>query len=288
MMRSTSYVVAVSLTLTLGACGGAVEEGVPAEEVERTAMIEAWDAGHPAFGVFVPNEREPGATGPNGERLPPLYTSAGGAALGANPLLDYLFLNLEGAYDPAAVTEMAAGLATQTTGSRKTLLVRIPPISTDGAEVARARVAESLAAGADGIVLPHVRSAEEARLAVSFFTDVGADVWTPENPDGTVVAMLMVEDPGALAEVAEIADTPGYSILACGIGSLTAALGDRAAAEAGNIEVLRHAQRVGRPDMITANANDVEQRIEEGFLALLMNGPEADAHIEAGRAAAGR
>ena len=100
--------------------------------------------------------------------------------------------------------------------------------------------------------------------------------------------MLMIEDAGALAEAAGIADVPGYSVLACGIGSLSAALGDRAAGEAGNQEVLVQARRAGLPDMITANADDVAQRIEEGFLGLLMNGPEADAHIAVGRAAAGR
>jgi len=40
--------------------------------------------------------------------------------------------------------------------------------------------------------------------------------------------------------------------------------------------------------MITANDQNVAQRIEEGFLGLLMNGPDADAHIEIGRSAAGR
>ena len=101
--------------------------------------------------------------------------------------------------------------------------------------------------------------------------------------------MIMIEDRGALEAVQEIADTPGYSVLACGIGSLTADLGrDREAAEAGNQEVLAHAKRVGVPDMITANSDDVAQRIEEGFLGLLMSGPEADEHIRVGRAAAGR
>ena len=80
----------------------------------------------------------------------------------------------------------------------------------------------------------------------------------------------------------------GSSVLACGIGSLSQALGDRAAGEAGNQEVLAQAKRVGLPDMITANADNVAQRIEEGFLGLLMSGPDADAHIEIGRAAAGR
>lgn len=288
---------ALLLTSSLIACSGGESEsagtstGAPemtSAAVEPLPLISLWEEGVPAFGVFVPSERERGATGPDGERLPPLYTVDGGARLAANPLLDYVFLNLEGSYDADAITAIREGLDTPDRVSDKALLVRIPPISADGPEAARARVREALDAGADGIVLPHVRSAEEARLAVSFFEEVGADVWSPANPGGTVLAMLMIEDPGALAEAEQIADVPGYSVLACGIGSLSAALGDRAAGEAGNQEVLAQAKRVGLPDMITANADDVAERIEQGFLGLLMSGPDADWHIEVGRAAAGR
>jgi len=278
--------------LAFGGCGEGVDESPQAtggaQETARTTLIELWSEDVPAFGVFVPSERERGATGPDGERLPPLYSSAGGERLAQNPLLDYVFLNLEYAYDASAVTEIAAGLVSPNATSEKSLLVRIPPISADGEDAARQRVVEALAAGADGIVLPHVRSPDEARMAVSFFEAAGADVWSPANPDGTVIAMLMIEDPGALAAAEEIANVPGYSVLACGIGSLSQALGSREEGEAGNQEVLAQAKRVGLPDMITANAEDVAQRIEEGFLGLLMSGPEADAAITVGRAAAGR
>lgn len=288
------------LVLGAGACGGGdapgADAGRPASEAVASAadgaatrLIELWESGVPAFGVFVPDEREGGARAPDGSRLPPQYTRAGGRRLAENPLYDYVFLNLEPAYDAEAVRAMAGGLREGGVAARPTLLVRIPPISEDGEDAARARVAEALAAGADGVVLPHVRSPEEARAAIGFFEVAGADVWSPENPDGTVIAMLMIEDPGALARAGEIADLPGYSVLACGIGSLTRALGgDREAAEAGNLEVLAHAARVGRPDMITADADDVADRIEQGFLGLLMSGPEADDAIRVGRAAAGR
>jgi hypothetical protein len=39
--------------------------------------------------------------------------------------------------------------------------------------------------------------------------------------------------------------------------------------------------------MITADSSDVAQRIEEGFLALLMSGPGADRAIRIGREVAG-
>ena len=284
-----------ALALVVAACWGGDESAdtsgsggavMTAAESPQLPLIELWKAGTPAFGIFVPSDGP--MRGPDGERLPPVYTVDGGARMAANPLLDYVFLNLEYGYDPASIAAIREGLDSPERVSDKALLVRIPPISTDGIEAARSRVHEALAAGADGIVLPHVRSTEEARQAVGFFEEVNADVWSPSNPEGTIIAMLMIEDPGALAEAAQIADVPGYSVLACGIGSLTQALGDREAGEAGNQEVLAQAKRAGLPDMITANAGNVEQRIEEGFLGLLMNGPDADAHIEIGRAAAGR
>ena len=285
-MRLFPTVLLASLT-SLAACAPTER---PARSTEPgSPLIRLWQDGRPAFGVFVPNERVPGERAPDGSRLPPLHTEDGARVLARNPLYDFVFLNLEGGFDSAAVAAVARGLGAPDRAGDKALLVRIPPIARDGAEAARERVRASLAAGADGVVLPHVRGADEARQAIGFFEAAGADVWSPVNPEGKVLAMLMIEDPGALAEVEAIADTPGYSILACGIGSLTRALeGDREAAEAGNQEVLAHARRAGLPDMITADAEDVARRIEEGFLALLMSGPEADEAIRVGRAAAGR
>jgi hypothetical protein len=140
--------------------------------------------------------------------------------------------------------------------------------------------------GGDGVTLPHVESLDQGRQAVSLFADARADVWSATNPTGSVIAMLMLEDPGAVARAKDIADIGGYSVLACGIGSLTGALkGDRVAAEKGNQEILAETKRVGLVNMLTANAKDVEQRVKEGFLGLLV--PDDDV-IRIGRAAAGR
>jgi len=298
MVGRAPVLIATLSLFALNGCGGDASEAgtddastsaLRGTAAEQSVAIQLWTEGRPVFGIFVPSERPPGERGPDGERLPAVYTVEGGARLAQNDLLDYLFLNLEESYDAEAISAISSGLGDEGTPERKTLLVRIPPISTDGPEAARARVVEALERGADGVVLPHVRSAEEAALAVSFFTDVGADVWSPANPTGTTIAMIMIEDPDALAEVQAIADTPGYSVLACGIGSLTGALGgDREAGEAGNQEVLAHAKRVRVPDIITANSDDVARRIDEGFLGLLMRGPDADAAIRVGRAAVGR
>ena len=241
-------------------------------------VLDLWPQGKVAFGVYAPSEAERGQ--------PPKYTPDGAAKVAANALYDYVFLNLEGAYDAAAVKAYGAGLKKS---SNKTLIVRIPPISNDGAEATKARVKEIFDAGADGVTIPHIRDLEEAKLALSFFTAAKVNVWSPKNPKGTKLAMLMLEDPKAIAQRKEIADLPGISILACGIGSLAQALGgDRAGAEAGTQQVLVETKRVKIANMLTANAKDVEQRIKEGFNALLFSGPQADEGIKVGRAAAGR
>jgi len=263
----------------------------------QNVIIDLWTQGKTAFGVYAPSENQPprGDT-PRGEtgrgRLPapaPRYTREGGEKLAQNPLYDFVFLNLEGNYDANAVKQIAQGLRSRSAVSRKTLLVRIPPIDRDGANAAKARIKEALDSGADGVVIPHIQNIEEAKQAISFFAAAKADVWSPSNRNGEKIAMLMIEDPGSLAQASEIADLKGYSILACGIGSLTGALGgDRVAAEAGNQKILAESKRVGLADMITANASDIEKRVKEGFLALLMQGPTADDTIKIGRAAAGR
>jgi len=280
-MRRLATVFAAAWLLALPA-DGAAQGG-------RHAALELWTTGKPAFGVYVPNE--------NPERFvrgqpPPkaIYTKEGAATLAANPLYDFVFLNLEGSYDPAAAKTVVEGLrSAQAAGPRKTVLVRIPSIESDGVEATRTRVKEVLAAGADGITIPHIRSVDEATTALAFFQEAKANVWSPSNPNGTVVAMLMVEDADAVAAAGQIADLKGLSVLACGIGSLRQALkGDAAGAEAGTQKVLVETKRAKLPNMLTANPQDVQQRVKEGFLGLLGQGASVDQMIKIGRQAAGR
>jgi 2-keto-3-deoxy-L-rhamnonate aldolase RhmA len=255
-------------------------------QAARPAVLDLWAAGKTAFGVFVPDEN-PAPRGPN--RGSAKYTAAGAAALARNPLIDFVFLNLEGAYDRDAVMAVSEGLGKKGTPGRKTLIVRIPSLVDGGPQVTGQRIKEILAMGADGITVPHVENLDQGRQVVSLFTDARANVWSAANPTGTVIAMMMVEDPHAVAQAAQIADIGGYSVLACGIGSLTQALkGDRAGAEAGNQAVLAETKRVKLVNMLTADIKDVGQRVKEGFLGLLAMGADTDAVLKAGRAAAGR
>src|SRR5688500_19850424 len=92
-------------------------------------VLDLWPNGKVAFGVYAPSEAPRGS--------PPVYSAEGAAKVAANPLYDFVFLNLEGAYDPAAVKAYGRGLKK---ARRKTLIVRIPPISKDGADATRTRV----------------------------------------------------------------------------------------------------------------------------------------------------
>jgi 2-keto-3-deoxy-L-rhamnonate aldolase RhmA len=251
-----------------------------------SSAIGLWTQGKPAFGIYAPNEN----AGPRGQGpRPAVYTREGGEKLAVNPLYDFVFLNLEPAYDAGAVKAIAEGLRSAKGVDRKTLIVRIPPIDKDGAAAARTRVKEALDAGADGVTIPHVTSVDEAKQAIAFFDDAMAKVWSPSNPRGNTIAMLMLEDPNAVAQAGAIAALKGYSILACGIGSLAQALGgDREGAEAGTQKVLAEAKRAKLVDMLTFTAQDAEKRVKEGFLALLTQGANADEAIKVGRAVAGR
>lgn len=262
---------------------GLVAPGAAVAQTARPATFDLWAAGKTAFGVFVPDEN-PAPRGPN--RGPAVYTVAGGQALAKNPLIDFVFLNLEGRYDRNAVMAISEGLGKKGTPGRKMLLVRIPALAEAGPAETLVRIKEILAMGADGITLPHIENLDQGRQAISLFADARANVWSAANPTGNVVAMLMLEDPGAVAQAKDIADIGGYSVLACGIGSLTGALkGDRAAAEKGNQEILTETKRTKLVNMLTANEKDVAQRVKEGFLGLLVPN---DASITLGRAAAGR
>ena len=319
----------IAVLVAAGCAAEAPDEGPAADAAavdtpHQNALLDLWEDGTTAFGVYVPSEQQlsqaaSGARGARGaggrgargaqgargrgQRTPPVYTADIGRQLAENPLYDYAFLNLEGSYSFEAVTAVAEGLRSQTAVSRKALLVRIPSLDTAGAEVTMERIQEIYDAGADGVVMPHVRNLEEAEMLIGFFRDAtGGDIWSPENPGGEKVGMLMLEDPEVVEHLDEIIALGNYSVLACGIGSMTGAIrgsmeGDdeeairEAASDAAqelNMRILNAATEAGMADMITANSGNVERQVEEGFLALLMSGAAADDAIRLGLAAAGR
>lgn len=303
----------LNLLLIVG-CSGAAPEPIADDEgaignpaVHENVLLNLWGENHTAFGIYVPSSAQGGrAEDMQGEKPFALgYSVEAGQQISENPLYDFAFLNLEGRYDGDAVRVIMEGIRSPNAVGRKSVLVRIPSVEEAGIETTAERITEIMEAGADGVTIPHVRNLEEAETVAGLFRELDVDVWSPANPEGEKIAMIMLEDPEAIAQASQIADVEGISILACGIGSLTGAVArarnpeltegrpqvtaeDRAVAEAMNMKVLEESKRVGVADMITANAENIERRVQEGFLALLMSGPDADTTIELGRTAAGR
>jgi 4-hydroxy-2-oxoheptanedioate aldolase len=183
-------------------------------------------------------------------------------------------------------------------------------------------VKQSLDLGLYGVLFNSVDTAEQARLAVSMMrypqlrdselpVPVGrrgwsptnaawawgvsleeyerhADLW-PLNPDGDLLAIMMIESAEALGNIDAIAATPGVGALFPGAGgdlsrSLGVALGSSELEDA-FLEILAACQRHDVPCAISANAGeDVARRVGEGWriIRTTVNGAEQ------GRALVGR
>ncbi|OFW20886.1 MAG: hypothetical protein A3H97_10340 [Acidobacteria bacterium RIFCSPLOWO2_02_FULL_65_29] len=117
--------------------------------------------------------------------------------------------------------------------------------------------------------------------------DRHADLW-PLNPEGDLLAMLMIESVEGLDNVDAIASTPGVGALFVGAGSdLTRAMGVRPGSpevEAGFQRVLRACKTHRIGCAITAgSANEVAARVKEGWNIIRSTVPA----ITAGRALLG-
>lgn len=248
----------------------AVEEAASADgdamASDEGAMVELLAAGEAVFGIF------------SGD-----HTAEGGRAMAAHPETDFVFYSLEsGPFDIPAMETYTAALeeASGETGAPP-IALRIPPVH-DDPEGARERVARGLSAGVASIVFPHVVAREDAEVAVDA---MGSELW-PGNPDGSLVAMLIVEDREGIANVRDIVSTPGVSVVFAGPGDLGRAYeGDMEAVENAIQTVLAACEEFEVPCGITAGVDDIAERLEQGFRVIIVTEPEA---IAVGLRAAGR
>ncbi|MDX1578418.1 MAG: aldolase/citrate lyase family protein, partial [Gemmatimonadota bacterium] len=212
------------------------------------------------------------------------HTPRAGAAMAENRETDFVFYSLEsGPFDLDAMAAYAEAME-EAAGDRGThpLALRIPPIR-DGADEARERVRLGLDAGVAAIVFPHVESAEDARIAVEATRASG--LW-PLDPDGPHVNMLIVEDRTGVENAPAIASTPGVSVVFAGPGDLSRAYDrDAEAVEEATQTILAACLEAGVPCGITAGADDIADRLEQGFRVIIVTEPEA---LAVGRDAAGR
>jgi 2-keto-3-deoxy-L-rhamnonate aldolase RhmA len=160
-------------------------------------------------------------------------------------------------------------------------LVRVPDAAYD-------LVARGLDAGAQGVMVPAVESAEEARLVADAarFPPVGRrgfgllyrDDWEPEGVPATLeraneetLVIVQIETADGVERVEEIAAVDGVDVLWIGHFDLTASLGvpgnfESAAFHAAVDRVLAAAEGSGKPaGMVCGSVEEGRRLLERGF-----------------------
>ncbi len=277
--NTTTGAFMLTVALGVGACSGggdaeeAAEGGDPmgepvaeASPADPSTIIELLEAGQPVFGMFAPEQ-----------------SADGGVAAAANTETDFIFYSLEsGPWDIPTMERFMASMA-EAAGPEGAhpVTLRIPPIR-DDREAARVHLAEGLAAGVGGLVLPHVESADEVALASEV---VGDRLW-PANPDGDVLNVILIEDQAGVEIADQIVAAPGVGVAIPGPGDLRRAYeGDMEAVENAIQRVLAACKEFDVPCGITAGPDDIATRLEQGFRMIIVTRPEA---LAVGLSASGR
>jgi len=245
--------------------------------------------------------------------------------------IDYVYVDMEhGPMDFAALQTFLLGLTDKATiaesGSARQPVTPLARIAPYGRESSQWAVKQALDIGLMGIIFPSIETPEQARNAVrsmrypqrrgapymeprglrgsgpgaaAWFWGLSttdyvrhADTW-PLNPEGDLLALMMIETVDGLRNIDTIASVPGVAGFYLGPSDLSNSLGlprnDPEVEEAIQTVVdacLAHDIACG----ITASARDMPRRIEQGF-AILGGGraggglpTSVDAAVQAGRA----
>jgi 2-keto-3-deoxy-L-rhamnonate aldolase RhmA len=203
------------------------------------------------------------------------------------------------------------------------VVVKTHEIAPDPALAAQ-RISRQLDLGVSGIVFVGVESADEVKagLAAMRFKSNGgtrpdavgtapavwgmteqeyrakADLW-PLNPNGELTNWTIVESKEGLKHVREIAAVKGISVLFPGAGTLRGVFStadsagkrvfDAAAWEAAIQQVLAACKEFNVPCGYPATANDIEERMRQGFSVFVINwGDQGFKAVDIGKKAAGR
>ncbi len=266
-LRELSFVVIVLSSCQNDGIGTRSTENISDETVELfDGLISKIQNGEPVFGAFARPQ-----------------TADGGSIAGRNKDPDFIFYSLEsGPWDIPGLGAFRQAMinASEAVGGHP-ITLRIPPIREDRQALYR-YIDEGLVEGVEGIVFPHVESAEEAELAVQA---LGLRSW-PLNPMGDVISVILIEDRVGVESAEEIVGTPGVSVVIPGPGDLRRAYeGDEEAIEAAIQRVLAACMKLGVPCGITAGVEDVADRLEQGFKMIIVSDP---ATIGIGRGSVGQ
>ena len=255
------WVISAALATVLTACQNSeielqLIENMDSETViSDTNLIGKLQSGDPVFGIFARPQ-----------------TADGGSIAGKNRDADFVFYSLEsGPWAIPGLENFRRAMDGSGDGSGHPITLRIPPIREDPGALDK-YISEGLVEGVGGIVFPHVESAKEAELAVR---SLGDRSW-PMNLNGDLVSVLLIEDRVGVESAEQIVATPGVSVVIPGPGDLRRAYdGDGQAIEAAIQRVLAACKDSGVPCGITAGAEDVTERLEQGFKMIIVSDPTA-------------
>ncbi len=191
-------------------------------------------------------------------RVNPLVEKLGSGGLATTPA-DWTFIDMEhGPYSIDKLQTILADMGKTRKANGQVASAAIVRIPMDGDENPRFIVKQVLDSGAHGIVFPHIENKEQAARAIEamrypaqkgakYPTPQGmrgygpgraanfwglpvgeyikrADVW-PLNPDGELIAVMMIEGADGVKNAAEIMNTPGVGAVFIGASDLGMNLG---------------------------------------------------------------
>ena len=321
------------IALMLAFSGFALSSIGVAQVPERiNPMIALHERGLPVFGVthppIVAGGRGPGGTAaastPAPAPLPSLVEAARETM--AYRFSDFAYDNYSSATADRFLGYMGAMLAAGGSARAHAFISKVPIIHTDPA-LATARIVEQLNAGHVGVMLQEVESADEVRagLAAMRFAAKGgtrpddgvglaaaywkvteaeyrqkADPW-PLNPKGELVLWAIVESKKGIANIREIAQVPGLTVIVVGAGTLggvfstTGADGqrvrDQAGFDAGVSAILSACKEFKVACSHPANnPKEIEDLMARGFTVFTMQRRDAAAFdaVTTGRKLSGR
>lgn len=205
-----------------------------------------------------------------------------------------------------------------------TPVVRIPPNSREHNQWV---IKQALDTGVYGLVLPHLNTVEDARAAVEAarypqvpgvpdFEPNGergwwpriaprywgltaqeyydaADVW-PLDPDGNMLLMGIVEEPEGVRNIHDILRrVKGIGAIWAGPGDMSVAMGYKGNSSHPEVQenllrVLSACKEAGVPCAVGATADEVAQRLEQGFRIIITSPEKTTRGLDEGRRLATR
>ena len=212
--------------------------------------------------------------------------------------LGYDYVSLDAQHGLFGYAGMLAALTAIDAGGRSVGLVRVA--ANDATPIGRA-----LDAGAAGVIVPLVNTAEDAAAAVaaSRYPPTGIRSYgptragmrigpTPAEADAAVVVLVMIETAEGLVNVDEIAATPGLDGLYIGPSDLNLAVGGASPADPAVADAFESALRRVRSaceanglaaGLHTRSGEEAAKRMAEGFTLLTVASDIT--HLEAAAAA---